>query len=65
MADFVKLPHKYLQILFSVYAVTFILALIMPRIWPLSSIPDTFSGKAGKQRAGDDIPRTRSWENGR
>lgn len=57
MADFVKLPHKYLQILFSVYAVTFILALIMPRIWPLSSIPDTFSGKAGKQRAGDDIPR--------
>lgn len=56
MADFVKLGDKYFQILFSVYAVTFILALIMPRIWPLSSIPDTYSGKAGQQRIGDDIP---------
>ena len=56
MADFVKLPHMYFQILFSVYAVTFILALIMPRMWPLSSIPDTYSGKAGQQRHGDDIP---------
>lgn len=56
MADFVKLPHMYFQILFSVYAVTFILALIMPRMWPLSSIPDTFSGKAGKQRIGDELP---------
>jgi nucleoside recognition membrane protein YjiH len=56
MADFVKLPHMYFQILMSVYAVTFLLALIMPRIWPLSSIPDTYSGRAGKQRIGDDIP---------
>jgi nucleoside recognition membrane protein YjiH len=56
MADFVKLPHMYFQILLSVYAVTFILALIMPRIWPLSSIPDTYSGRAGKQRVGDDVP---------
>jgi nucleoside recognition membrane protein YjiH len=56
MADFVKLPHMYFQILLSVYAVSFILALIMPRIWPLSSIPDTYSGKAGKQRIGDDAP---------
>ena len=56
MADFVKLPHMYFQILFSVYVVTFILALIMPRLWPLSSIPDTYSGKAGQQRHGDDLP---------
>ncbi len=56
MADFVKLPHMYFQILFSVYAVTFILALIMPRIWPLSKVPDTYSGKAGKQRIDDSIP---------
>jgi nucleoside recognition membrane protein YjiH len=56
MADFVKLPHMYFQILISVYAVTFILALIMPRIWPLSSVPDTYSGRAGKQRIGDDTP---------
>ena len=57
MADFVKLPHMYFQILFSVYIVTLILALIMPRIWPLSSIPDTYSGKAGQQRIGDELPQ--------
>ncbi|MCD8163241.1 MAG: YjiH family protein [Synergistaceae bacterium] len=57
MADFVGLPNMYFQIMAAVYAVTFILALIMPRIWPLSSMPDTFSGKAGKQRVGDDIPQ--------
>lgn len=56
MADFVGLPHMYFQIMISIYAVSLILALIMPRIWPLSSMPDTFSGKAGKQRVGDDIP---------
>jgi nucleoside recognition membrane protein YjiH len=57
MADFVKLPHMYFQILISIYAVTFLLALLMPRIWPLSSIPDTYSGRAGKQRIGDDVPK--------
>ena len=57
MADFVKLPHMYFQILLSVYAVTLVLALIMPRIWPLSSIPDTYSGKAGQQRFDDAIPQ--------
>ena len=56
MADFVGLPNMYFQIMAAIYAVTFILALIMPRIWPLSSMPDTFSGKAGKRRVGDDIP---------
>jgi len=56
MADFVKLPHMYFQLLFSIYAVTFILALIMPRLWPLSSIPDTYSGRAGQQRIGDELP---------
>ena len=57
MADFVGLPNMYFQIMAAVYAVTFILALIMPRVWPLSSMPDTFSGKACKQRIGDDIPK--------
>lgn len=56
MADFVGLPHMYFQIMGAIYAVSLILAFIMPRIWPLSSMPDTFSGKAGKQRTGDDIP---------
>lgn len=57
MAEFVKLPHMYFQILLSVYVVTFILALIMPRLWPLRSIPDTFSGRAGQQRTiADEVP---------
>lgn len=56
MADFVKLPHMYFQILISIYAVTFLLALIMPRIWPLSSIPGTYSGRAGKQNISDELP---------
>lgn len=56
MADFVGLPHMYFQIMAAIYAVSLILALIMPRIWPLSSMPDTFSGKAGKQRIDDEIP---------
>ncbi|QTX31970.1 YjiH family protein [Aminithiophilus ramosus] len=55
MADFVGLPHKYFQILLSVYAVTFLLALVMPRLWPLKTIPDTYSGRAGRQ-AQEDLP---------
>ncbi len=55
MADFVKLPHMYFQLLVSVYLVTFILALIMPRIWPLRGMPDTYSGKK-KQDVSEDIP---------
>ncbi|QVL35812.1 YjiH family protein [Aminirod propionatiphilus] len=55
MADFVGLPHKYFQILLSVYAVTFLLALVMPRIWPLKAIPDSYSGRAGRQ-AQEDLP---------
>lgn len=56
MADFVGLPHMYFQIMLAIYAVTFVLAVLMPRIWPLSVIPDTYSGKAGKQRVGDELP---------
>jgi nucleoside recognition membrane protein YjiH len=56
MADFVGLANRYFQILISIYIVTFLLALIMPRIWPLSSLPETYSGRAGKQRI-DDIPQ--------
>ncbi|MDR0551007.1 MAG: hypothetical protein LBG72_03195 [Spirochaetaceae bacterium] len=56
MADFVGLANMYFQILISIYIVTFVLAIIMPRIWPLSDLPDTFSGRAGKQRI-DDIPQ--------
>lgn len=56
MADFVGLPHMYFQIMLAIYVATFVLALLMPRIWPLSSIPDTYSGKAGQQSIGDELP---------
>jgi len=56
MADFVGLAHMYFQVMLGIYTVTFILALLMPRIWPLSAIPDTYSGKAGKQPINDNLP---------
>lgn len=56
MADFVGLPHMYFQIMLAIYVATLVLALLMPRIWPLSSIPDTYSGKAGQQYIGDELP---------
>ncbi|MCF7936888.1 MAG: YjiH family protein [Synergistales bacterium] len=55
MADFVGLPEMYFQILISIYAVTFLLALVMPRIWPLRSMADTYSGRSG-ERLKEDIP---------
>ncbi|MEG1642348.1 MAG: YjiH family protein [Synergistaceae bacterium] len=57
MADFVGLSNMYFQIMFSIYIVTFVLAFIMPRMWPLNKIQDTFSGRAGQQRFTDDIPQ--------
>lgn len=58
MAEFVKLPHMYFQILLSVYIVSLLLALIMPRVWPLKGVADTFSGRAGQQRTlDDDVPK--------
>lgn len=49
MASVVGLPDKYFQLLFATYVVSFILALIMPRIWPLSKLSDTYYEKVGKQ----------------
>ncbi len=49
MASVVGLPELYFQLLFATYAVSFVLALIMPRIWPLSKLPDTYYEKVGKQ----------------
>jgi len=55
MADFVGLPHMYFQLLISIYIVTFILALLMPRIWPLRGMKDDYSGKK-KQQISEDLP---------
>lgn len=55
MADVVGLPDMYFQLLFATYVVSFILAIIMPRIWPLSKITDEYS-QAGKQIKEDEMP---------
>lgn len=45
MADFVGMPEMYFPLLFSTYVVSMIMAMIMPRIWPLSKKPDTYYDK--------------------
>ncbi len=55
MADFVGLPHMYFQLLISIYIVTFLLALLMPRIWPLRGMKDDYSGKR-QQQISEDLP---------
>jgi len=55
MADFVGLPHMYFQLLISIYIVTFLLALLMPRIWPLRGMKDDYSGKK-QQQISEDLP---------
>lgn len=49
MAEVVGLPDKYFQLLFATYVVSMILAVLMPRIRPLSKLPDTYYAKVGKQ----------------
>jgi len=49
MASVVGLADRYFQLLFATYVVSAILAVVMPRIWPLSRIPDTYYEKVGKQ----------------
>jgi len=45
MADFVGMPEMYFPLLFSTYVVSLIMAVVMPRIWPLSKKPDTYYDK--------------------
>ena len=42
LADLFDMEHAMLQILFVVYLSTFLLAALLPRIWPLANIPDTY-----------------------
>lgn len=49
MAEVVGLPGMYFQLLFATYAVSLVLAIIMPRIWPLSRKADTYNPEVGKQ----------------
>lgn len=49
MAEVVGLPDKYFQLLFSTYVVSLILAFLMPRIWPLSKLPEAYNVQTGKR----------------
>ncbi|MGM0405762.1 MAG: YjiH family protein [Thermoplasmatota archaeon] len=49
MASVVGLPDMYFQLLFSTYIVSMILAIIMPRIWPLSRIKENYYPESGKK----------------
>ena len=42
LADLFEIEYAMLQILFVVYLSTFLLAALLPRIWPLADIPDTY-----------------------
>ncbi len=42
MVEFVGLPDMYFQMLISTYVVSLVLAVLMPRIWPLGRVKDTY-----------------------
>ncbi|MDD4160239.1 MAG: hypothetical protein PHO18_04760 [Synergistaceae bacterium] len=46
IATLLDFRYAFPQIVFSVYLTMFLLALIFPRIWPLTSIPETYHGGA-------------------
>ncbi len=44
IATLLDFRYAFPQIIFSVYTVMFILAVLFPRIWPLASIPENYHG---------------------
>ena len=44
IATLLDFRYAFPQVVFSVYLTMFLLALIFPRIWPLTSIPETYHG---------------------
>jgi nucleoside recognition membrane protein YjiH len=56
MASVVGLADRYFQLLFATYVVSGILAVVMPRIWPLSRVPDTYYEKVGQQIT-EELPK--------
>lgn len=57
MVELVGLPHMYFQMLLATYLVALALAFIMPRIWPLSKIPDTYFGMGGDNAVAESVKR--------
>jgi len=44
IATLLDFRYAFPQVVFSVYLTMFLLALVFPRIWPLTSIPETYHG---------------------
>ena len=55
----IGLQAHFFQFLGAVYLVCLILAIIMPRIWPLRSLPDTYLEEVGKQ-IDEEVPANMS-----
>ena len=56
VVSFIGLEEHFVSLLLVVWAVCIVLAMIMPRIWPLRSIPDTYLDDVGKQIDEDTMP---------
>jgi len=60
VVSFIGIEHMFLQLLLIVWAVCIVLAVIMPRIWPLRNLPDTYLEEVGKQINEDEMPANAS-----
>jgi len=60
VVSFIDITHLFLPLLLVVWAVCIILAVIMPRIWPLRQLPDTYLEEVGKQIDEDEMPANTS-----
>ena len=52
----IGLQDVFIPFLLVVWAVCIILAVILPRVWPLRQLPDTYLEEVGKQINEDEIP---------
>ena len=56
VADLVGLSDRFGLLLFAIYFTLALVAFIMPHVWPLCSIPETYSGKKGRHPLSEKIP---------
>ena len=56
VVSFIGIEHLFFPFLLVVWAVCIVLAVVMPRIWPLRGISDDYLEDVGKQINEDDVP---------
>ena len=56
VVSFIGITHMFLPLLIVVWTVCIILAMVMPRIWPLRGIADEYLEGVGKQINEDEMP---------